>query len=286
MADMTTLTTHTPPAAHPPTSTSHPLDSPPAVEIAIPVYNEQRVLADSVRRLHGFLTSECDFTWAITIVDNASTDDTLAIARSLALELDAVRAVHLDRKGRGLALRTAWSRSEARVVAYMDVDLSTDLCALGDLLAPLLAGSGDIAIGSRLAPGAEVRRGPKRELISRTYNMLLRMSLGVGFSDAQCGFKAGRREVVQSLLPSVADNRWFFDTELLYVAQRNRFAIHEVPVHWVDDPDSRVDILATAREDLLGIRRLRSQGSLRVFGVQAHAHHRSWIPQLHPTMKE
>jgi glycosyltransferase involved in cell wall biosynthesis len=257
MADMTTLTTHTPPAAHPPTSTSHALDSPPAVEIVIPVYNEQRVLADNVRRLDAFLCRECDFSFRITIADNASTDATLSIAQELGEELERVHVLHLTQKGRGLALRTAWTLSDAEIVAYMDVDLSTDLHALSDLLAPLLNGTGDLAIGSRLAPGAEVTRGVKRELISRSYNLLLHWSLGVGFSDAQCGFKAGRREVVVSLLPLVADDRWFFDTELLYVAQRNRFSIHEVPVRWVDDPDSRVDIVATAREDLLGIKRLR-----------------------------
>jgi hypothetical protein len=139
----------------------------------------------------------------------------------------------------------------------MDVDLSTDLSALTELVGPLLRGESDLAIGTRLAPRASVTRGIKRELISRSYNILLHLLLGVGFSDAQCGFKAGRREIIQELLPQVADERWFFDTELLYLAQRNRFAIHEVPVRWVDDPDSRVDILATARADLHGIRRLR-----------------------------
>jgi len=139
----------------------------------------------------------------------------------------------------------------------MAVDLSTDLGALPDLLLPLLALRADVTIGSRLAPGAEVTRGVKRELISRAYNLLLRTTLGVTFSDAQCGFKAARREVIAPLLDSVEDDSWFFDTELLYQAQRHRLAIHEVPVRWVDDPDSRVQIIATAREDISGIRRLR-----------------------------
>ncbi len=255
---MTTLSAHNPGAGAGTRETSGAAVTAPVVDIVIPVYNEQRVLADSVHRLHAFLCRECDFSFRITIADNASTDATLPIARALSEELERVHVLHLAQKGRGLALRTAWTLSEARIVAYMDVDLSTDLRALGDLLAPLLDGTGDLAIGSRLAPGAEVVRGAKRELISRSYNLLLRWSLGAGFSDAQCGFKAGRREVVASLLPLVADDRWFFDTELLYLAQRNKFSIHEVPVRWVDDPDSRVDIVATAREDLLGIRRLRA----------------------------
>lgn len=231
--------------------------APVAVDIVIPVYNEQRALAASVRKLHEYLLRRFTFACQITIVDNASTDATFALASELARELPRVVALHLERKGRGRALRSAWGASEADVLAYMDVDLSTDLSALGELLVPLLEGRGDIAIGSRLLAAAEVTRGLKRELISRGYNTLLRTLLGAGFCDAQCGFKAGRREVIQAILPDVEDDAWFFDTELLYLAQRNSFAIREVPVRWVEDPDSRVDILATAREDLRGILRLR-----------------------------
>jgi glycosyltransferase involved in cell wall biosynthesis len=233
--------------------------APPAVEIVIPVHNEQRVLDANVRKLHRHLTREFTFTFQITIADNASTDATLAVANRLARDLPEVTVLHLDRKGRGRALRAAWSRSDADVVAYMDVDLSTDLSALADLLLPLLQVRGDITIGSRLAPGARVTRGMRRELISRAYNLLLHVLLGVGFSDAQCGFKAARREVIDALLGDVEDESWFFDTELLYLAQRRKFAIREVPVRWVEDRDSRVDIAATARENLRGIMRLRSQ---------------------------
>jgi glycosyltransferase involved in cell wall biosynthesis len=233
-------------------------DPPPAVEIVMPVHNEQHVLETNVRRLHDHLTRHFAFAFRITVAENASTDATLAIARALEREIPAVAALHLDQKGRGRALRAAWSASDADVLAYMDVDLSTDLSALGELLEPLLEGRGDIAIGSRLAPGARVTRSIKREVVSRAYNLLLHMLLGVGFSDAQCGFKAGRRELIQPLLADVQDESWFFDTELLYLAQSNRLAIHEVPIRWVEDPDSRVEILATAREDLKGVMRLRA----------------------------
>jgi glycosyltransferase involved in cell wall biosynthesis len=226
--------------------------------MVIPVHNEQHVLEASVRKLHDHLGREFSFGVQIAIVDNASTDATFEVAQRLAAELPGVSALRLERKGRGRALRAAWACSEADVVAYMDVDLSTDLSALEPLLLPLLELRGDIAIGSRLAPGAEVDRGIRRELISRAYNLLLHVLLGVGFSDAQCGFKAARREVIDALLDHVEDDSWFFDTELLYLAQRRKFAIHEVPVRWVEDPDSRVDVLATAREDLRGIMRLRS----------------------------
>ncbi len=228
-----------------------------AVEVVIPVYNEEHVLAESVLTLHEHMAREFNFPFRITIADNASLDATPTIARSLASRLEQVHCLRLERKGRGHALRAAWSASEADVVAYMDVDLSTDLSALGDLLTPLLEGRADVMIGSRLAPGAEVTRGLRRELISRSYNILLRGSLGLGISDAQCGFKAIRRDVLTPLLDLVQDDAWFFDTELLYHARRSRLAIHEVPVRWVEDTDSRVQILTTMREDLQGIHRLR-----------------------------
>lgn len=226
------------------------------VEIVIPVYNEERALAASIHRLHRFLDTHMPFSWQITIADNASTDITPEIARALADELDRVRVLRVAQKGRGRALRTAWSASRAAVVAYMDVDLSTDLHALLPLLAPLLSGHSEVAIGSRLASGSQVTRGPKREFISRTYNHILRAVLRARFTDAQCGFKAVRADVVHELLDAVRDESWFFDTELLIAAQRRGMRVHEVPVDWVDDPDSRVDIVSTALADLRGVARL------------------------------
>ncbi len=190
------------------------------VEIVVPVYNEAADLEASVRRLTGYLAHEVPYRYRVTIADNASTDDTLAIAERLAAELDGVGAVHLAAKGRGRALKQVWLASDADVVAYMDVDLSTDLAALLPLLAPLVSGHSDVAIGSRLATGSRVVRGPKREFISRCYNLMLRGALQVSFSDAQCGFKAMRSDVARRLLPLVQDTNWFFDTELLVLAQR------------------------------------------------------------------
>ena len=160
--------------------------------------------------------------------------------RRLARELPGVDVLRLERKGRGRALRAAWSASRARVVCYMDVDLSTDLRGLLPLVAPLLSGHTDLAIGTRLAHGSRVVRGPKREFISRSYNRILRTVLRARFTDAQCGFKAVRRDVLDQLMDDVRDDGWFFDTELLVLAQRRGLRIHEVPVDWVDDPDSRV----------------------------------------------
>jgi putative flippase GtrA len=226
------------------------------VDVVVPVHNEQATLEDSIRRLHAFLTERFPFSWRIVIADNASTDGTPFIAQELREDLPGVHHHRLERKGRGLALREAWSRSDARVVAYMDVDLSTDLRGLLPLVAPLLSGHSDVAIGSRLARGAHVVRGPKREVISRTYNTILRTTLRVRFTDAQCGFKAVTREAAALLLPQIRDDGWFFDTELLVLAGREGLRVHEVPVDWVDDPDSRVDIVRTAVDDLKGVARL------------------------------
>jgi glycosyltransferase involved in cell wall biosynthesis len=252
---VTTLVKHAPaarPPARPAARTANP-----RLEIVIPVHNEERALRDSVTRLHRRLVDDVDVPFRLTIADNASTDRTAEIARTLAAELAGVRYLRIEQKGRGRALRAAWSASDAEVLAYMDVDLSTDLVHLPALLDPLLAEEADIAIGSRLAPGAQVVRGLKRAVISRSYNALLGVVLGAGFSDAQCGFKAARREAIRALLPLIEDEGWFFDTELLYLAQRNAFSIHEVPVRWVDDTDSRVHIARTVLEDLKGIARLR-----------------------------
>jgi hypothetical protein len=253
-------------------SRPQPAQRTPVLDLVVPVYNEERDLAHCVQRLRAHLDSSFPYPAVVTIADNASTDGTWRIAGVLAREIPGVRAIHLDAKGRGRALRAAWSVSEADVVAYTDVDLSTDLNALLPLVAPLLSGHSDLSIGTRLAAGARVRRGPKREMISRSYNAMLRLVLRNGFSDAQCGFKAVRTGAARALLPAVRDEGWFFDTELLVLAERNGLRIHEVPVDWTDDPDSRVRIVRTALEDLRGVARLlaeRASGRDRVRGLEA-----------------
>lgn len=228
----------------------------PVLDVVIPVYNEQAALAASVHRLHRYLSDSFPYRVRITIADNASVDATPSIAAELAAELTDVRVVRLEQKGRGRALHQVWSQSDAMVLAYMDVDLSTGLAAVAPLVAPLISGHSDLAIGTRLGHGSRVVRGAKREIISRCYNLILKSTLRARFSDAQCGFKAIRADVAHSLLPHVADTGWFFDTELLVLAERSGLRIHEVPVDWVDDPDSCVDIVATATADLLGVGRL------------------------------
>ncbi|MGN9788747.1 glycosyltransferase [Nonomuraea sp. ZG12] len=228
----------------------------PVLDVVVPVHNEEHDLEPSVRRLHAHLSDGFPYPFRITVADNASTDRTSRIAAALAAELPEVAFVRLSAKGRGRALKHTWSASDAQVLAYMDVDLSTDLAALLPLVAPLITGHSDLAIGSRLSRGSRVTRGPKREIISRCYNLLLRGTLAARFSDAQCGFKAVRADVAARLLPLVEDTGWFFDTELLVLAERAGLRIHEVPVDWIDDPDSRVDLLPTIMADVRGIARL------------------------------
>lgn len=226
------------------------------LDVVIPVYNEQAQISESVRTVHAYLSEQFAYPFRITVADNASTDGTLHIAHQVQRELPGVRVVHLDQKGRGRALKQTWLSSDALVLAYMDVDLSTDLDALAPLVASLMSGHSDVAIGSRLARGANVVRGVKREFISRSYNQLLRTVLRVRFTDAQCGFKAIRADVARELLPLVKDTTWFFDTEMLVLAQWSGLRTHEVPVDWYDDPDSRVDIPQTVKDDLAGVWRL------------------------------
>lgn len=254
----------------------------PVLDVVVPVYNEEVVLAGSVHRLHRYLREDFPFAFRITIADNASVDGTWRIATELAGELPEVRAVHLAQKGRGRALHAVWSSSDAPVLAYMDVDLSTDLAAVAPLVAPLVSGHSDLAIGTRLSRGSRVVRGVKREIISRCYNLILRSTLSAKFSDAQCGFKAIRSDVAAELLPHIEDTGWFFDTELLVLAERSGLRIHEVPVDWIDDPDSRVDIVATAIADLKGVARLLKgfgTGEIPVQAIGAQFGNRAGAPR-------
>ena len=231
------------------------------VDIVIPVFNEQVALRPSVETLRGFLMEHCPYTWRIVIADNASTDRTPEVCAELKHcypgQVDFIR---LEQKGRGRALRAAWTQSKADVVCYMDVDLSTNLRALPPLLAALIHSDYDLATGSRLMHGATVTRQWKRELISRAYNTMIRLLFWHRFRDAQCGFKGATRRAVEELLPQVKDQAWFFDTELLLKGEREGYRIFELPVEWIEDLDTRVKIVETAWKDIKGLVRVRFGG--------------------------
>jgi glycosyltransferase involved in cell wall biosynthesis len=231
------------------------------VDAVIPVYNEQRVLERNITTLHAFLRAHLPYDWRIVIADNASTDRTLEIACALQRYLERVAVLHLDQKGRGRALRAAWLGSSADVVSYMDVDLSTDLAAYPPLIRAIAEEGFDVATGRRLGPGATVvGRKLQREIASRGYNLLIKLAFHTRFTDAQCGFKALSRHAADALVPLIRNNEWFFDTELLILAEKKGYRIKQIPVHWVDDPDSRVKLISTAIEDLRGLWRLKRAG--------------------------
>ncbi len=239
-----------------------------SIDITIPVLNEERCVRRNVSTLAARLSADCPYRWTITVVDNGSTDDTWEIVEEMAGSDERIRAIRLGQRGRGGALRQAWSTSSADVVAYMDVDLSTGLESLRSLIEPLVAGTADISIGSRLARGAQVRRRLQREVISRFYNVLTRAAFRYSVRDAQCGFKAARRQAVETLLPCIEDNGWFFDTELIAQAWWHGLRINEVPVRWIEDADSRVRVVQTATDDLRGVLRLvRGRRKMKAGGV-------------------
>ncbi len=227
------------------------------VDLVIPVYNEARVLERSVGRLAEEMAACRGLRWQIVIANNGSTDDTRAIGRRLAEQLQYVTFLHLDAKGRGRALRKAWSETRAEFSLYMDVDLSTDLAAVTRVVRALREGA-DLVTGSRLHPQSQITRCLKREILSRGYNALIRRVLRTRtFDDAQCGFKGVRIETVRRLLPLVKNQEWFFDTELLVLAEYAGLTIRSLPITWVEDRDSRVNVPRTIWQDLKGLARLR-----------------------------
>jgi glycosyltransferase involved in cell wall biosynthesis len=230
-----------------------------SVDVVIPVLNEAHVLENSVARVRRFLKSNLPYESRIVVVDNGSTDGTDNVARALADRYSDVQFLHLTQRGRGRALRHAWLQSKADVVCYMDVDLSTDLAHLPDLVNAIILDGYDVATGSRLHPASQTRRSLKREAISRIYNVFVKTILGTRFSDAQCGFKAVGREALETVVPQIEDQSWFFDTELLVLAEKQSYRIKDLPVRWDEDDDSRVKIVSTAWDDIKGVFRLRRQ---------------------------
>jgi len=227
------------------------------VDVVIPVYNEEHVLAESVATLRRFLSEGFHHQWRILIADNASTDGTLTVAEELAEKHSDVASLHVPEKGRGRALKASWLGSAADIVSYMDVDLSTELEAFPPLIEAIASEGYHVATGSRLAPGSDTARSLKREVISRGYNLMVKALFFTRFSDAQCGFKALSRQAVRELVPLIENNEWFFDTELLILAEKVGYPVRDIPVRWLEDLDTRVNIRKTVWEDIRGLARLR-----------------------------
>lgn len=241
----------------------------PFVDIVVPVLNEEKILQSSIETLDEYMMENLPYRYQITIADNGSQDNTLKIAKSLAQNHQSVRVVRLTERGRGRALKQVWQSSQADILTYMDVDLSTSLDDFLPMIQPLVAGEAGVGIGSRLTKKSKTSRGFKREFISRCYNKIIKLTSRTKFSDAQCGFKAIRRDVAKRFLPKIKDNEWFFDTELLIKTERAGVPIHEQPVTWIEDTDSRVKIVKTAVDDLKGLHR-----------VNKELDNRSWLEKM------
>lgn len=239
------------------------------IDIVLPVLNEAHIIEASISKLHKYLTDNLPYRWQIIIADNGSNDGTDRIAQRLTRRWSRVRLVRLNERGRGLALKTVWQKSKADILAYMDIDLSTSLDSFMPMISPLITGDAGLATGSRLMKESRTRRGFKREIISRCYNRIIRTTMKTNFVDAQCGFKAIRRDLAQKLLPHIKDKAWFFDTELLVKAEYEGYKIHEEPVEWIEDADSRVRIVKTAADDIKGLSRVRKEYGKSSFGEMA-----------------
>jgi len=232
----------------------------PSALIVLPVYNEEKVLRQSIQTLTDFLSDYDRYEWKIVIADNNSQDSTGDIGRKLESENPLVQYLFIPRKGRGIALRTAWEQTDCDFVSYMDIDLSTSLDSLIRAV-DLLNEGADIVVGNRLAKESKTKRCFKREFISRSYNVVIKLALGTHFMDAHCGFKTGRREVVQKILPYIDDNEWFFDTEFLFYSEKLGSEIVEIAVT-VEDQDTKAKIFKDAYDDLCGLYRLRFHNNL------------------------
>lgn len=228
------------------------------VLVTIPVYNEEQALPKSIPILHGFLNEHLTgYDWEIEIADNASRDKTPEVSKKLEEEYKEVRYLRMEQKGRGRALKKSWMESDADICSYMDVDLSTNLESFPPMIDAIAKNGYDIGTGSRLMKGANTERSFKRELISRSYNLMIKAMFFTKFSDAQCGFKAVTREVLDKLFPVIEDNVWFLDSELLIIGEKCGYKIFDVPVKWIEDLDTRVKIFSTAMDDIKGLLRVR-----------------------------
>jgi glycosyltransferase involved in cell wall biosynthesis len=228
-----------------------------SVSITVPVYDEEIRLANSIPRILLAVQPVPATRLELVIANNGSADRTLEIAHQLAGKHKNIRVLHLNEKGRGRALKHAWLSSEAEILSYMDVDLSSNLNSFPALIAPLLRGEFDLAVGSRLLRPQTTKRCTKREIISRCYNLMVKAIFHTRFSDAQCGFKAITKAAAQELLPLVEDNDWFFDTELLILAEKLGYRIFDLPVPWIEGSRSSVKIIRAAWQDIRGLIRLR-----------------------------
>ena len=231
------------------------------IDLVLPVYNGENYIEKSIRKLHDWIKQNPDHEYNIVIAINASTDNTLNIAKKLESELpNEIRVMNIPQKGRGVAIRTGWENSNAEICAYMDADLSADLKHITEIIEPIIKNEAQICCGSRKMQDSSVKTTLMRGVLSWLYNLTLRTTLGLKIADSQCGFKSIRTDAAKKIIPLVESNGWFFDSELLVIAQKNGFKIKAVPVKWIDDVQTTVIVPKIVTEFLKGIKRMRKNG--------------------------
>lgn len=231
-------------------------------QITIPVLNEEIRLEPGVRETMRFLRENKMDSWTVEIADNGSTDKTQEIAEGLVKEYKGrLKFRKIPERGVGLALRYSWTDAKADIVGYMDVDLATDLKHLLEVQEIFEKNEADAVNGSRLLKGSKViGRTLKREISSRGFNAIMKFRLKNKFTDAMTGFKFFKRTIVIDLLkevPVIPD--WFVSAELLVRTEWNGHRLREIPVHWTDEPNSKVNIPKLAKQYLGHIDRLRNE---------------------------
>jgi glycosyltransferase involved in cell wall biosynthesis len=231
------------------------------IEITIPILNEEFRLEQGVTEAVEFLENSGIDNYSIVLADNGSTDNTEQIAQSLTKRFPTVKAIKVSKRGVGLALKQSWGSSEADFIGYMDVDLATDLNHILEAYRILQGEEVDVVNGSRLLPNSQVKnRSIIRGITSHGFNYLLKALLKVNISDGMCGFKFLKKTSYDKILKSgLENNEWFFCTELLVKAEWMGMNIHEIPVKWEDDSDSRVELFKTITKYLKEIKRLKLQ---------------------------
>ncbi len=229
-----------------------------SVEIIIPVLNEEEILEENVTMLHRFLSKKCVIPWQITIFSNGSTDKTVEIGTRLSKRFSRVNFRHIPEKGKAKTYKLAWPSSKASIVGFMDADMSTELDAFPKCMDAIMNNKADIVIGDRLSSDAMIERSLKREILSRGYNTLLRsLFLRTHIVDAHCGFKFLKKSVACALLPHIKDECWFFDTELLMLAEQTGHRIEQVPVLWIERKASKVKIMRVMTDYVFNLVKLR-----------------------------
>ena len=220
--------------------------------ITIPCYNEEIVLEKTVFSVTQYAQEHLgQHDWNLLILDNASKDSTLEIARKLKSHHPKIVVDQVNNPGRGRALRESWGRhKDYDIYSYMDADLATDIKDLAFIISKVAEGT-DIVVGSRYIPYANVKRNLLRRILSSIYNLLLRLILKVEFRDAQCGFKAMSKKVVHGVVPKTLDDGWFWDTELMIIASHSGHTLLEVPVTWREVRDELRRSTVTVRSEVM-----------------------------------